>query len=183
MTIKRFDRKGQWGIDSEKRYFHCEFSNDDFQGIMALLYFDNVTEESIWEYPDKSVKVCAKGMKWLQFIPFNENYAVKAMISEKNVINLWYIDVIAGYGYTSDNVIYFDDLYVDIILHTDGEFITDDTDDELSEALNGHDITQELYNLAITTKQKLLNGLVRDTASLNTFCIKYLCEMENENRD
>lgn len=179
MTIKRLDRKGQWGIEAKKRYFHREFSNDDFTGVIALLYFDNVREARIWKYPDQMITVCDKGMKWLQFIPSNENYAVKAMISKDNVINLWYIDVIAGYGYTDDNVIYINDLYIDIILRPDGDYITDDTNDELNEALAENIITKEMHAMALNTKEKLLKGLVSDVGTLNRFCMKYLNKMEN----
>lgn len=178
MNIKRLDRKGNWGIDGAKRYFHREFSNGDFSGVMALLYFGGVNEPCIWQCLGESVKVCDKGMKWLQFIPLNENYAVNAMINEENKINLWYIDVIGGFGYTDDNVIYFTDLYVDIILHPKGKYITDDTNEELEEALAENEISRELYDLALNTKEKLLNGLLLDSYSLNKFCVKYLNEME-----
>lgn len=179
MNIKRFDRKGQWGIENAKRYFHRWFLNDDFSGVMALLYFDDVDEPCVWNWFGKPVRVCDKGVKWFQFIPLKENYAVQTVINEENEINLWYINVISGFGCTDDNVVCFTDLNIDIILHPNGNYIIDDACEELEEAFAENDISLELYDLALNTKAKLLNGLLSDTDSLTKFCIKYLNEMEN----
>lgn len=181
MITKRFDRKGQWGIDSAKRYFHREFVGSDFTGIMALLYFDDIKNPSQWEHTGKPVTVCDKGMKWLQFIPRDENYAVMTMIDKDNEISLWYINVIADYGFTNDNVIYIIDLHVDIILYPDGTYIADDANEELNEALEENEITYELYDLALKTKVKIINGLVLDPDALARFSMKYLQKMEKSN--
>jgi uncharacterized protein len=176
MKRKRLDRD-LWTSIISKRYVQRSLATDNYQGIVALLYLDKVDPPSIWDYASKPVVICETGMKWLQFIPAEENYVLTAMINQENTINTWYIDVIAGTGFSDDGVVYFDDLYLDLIVRPDGDNKVDDLD-ELEVALVSQDINQELYTLAHKTKEQLANGLLRDIPKLNDFCLRYLEEME-----
>ena len=59
----------------------------------------------------------------------------------------------------------FDDLYLDLVVYPDGTIKVDDMD-ELEEALLMKDITQEQYNLAISTSKRLRAGLL---SNVDTF--------------
>ncbi len=170
MQRKRLDRD-IWTRITSKRYIQKHKKCNDFEGIVSLLYIDEVSLPSRWEYPDEVITVCDKGMKWLQIMPESENYVITAMINDENIINLWYIDIIANQGYAEDDVAFFDDLYLDLIVRPNGDIKIDDMD-ELEEALIKKDITEELFYLALKTKEKLINVILNDLANLNNFCMK-----------
>ena len=104
-------------------------------------------------------------------LPCNEYYCITAMMSAKDEILLWYIDMIAEQGVDADGVPYFDDLYLDLVVYPDGTIVEDDRD-ELEEALSQRDITVEQYNLALATSERLKNGLLSDVNLLLDFTKK-----------
>lgn len=179
MKRKRLDRD-IWTSITSKRYIQRQVKNNDFEGLLSVLYIDDVSNASRWEYPDKVIPVCDKGMKWLQILPSNENYLITAIIDGENNINIWYIDMIAGQGLADDNVAFFDDLYLDLIVRPNGDIKIDDMD-ELEEALKQKDITEELFDLALKTKEKLQNGILTDIPELYDFCIRSMLEIESNN--
>lgn len=95
------------------------------------------------------------------------------MMNEKDEILLWYIDMIAGQGVDSDQIPYFDDCYLDLVVYPDGEIVEDDRD-ELENALQQKDITSQQYELALQTSEKLRNGLLSDVEEFKKFTYKCL---------
>lgn len=172
---KRLDRD-IWTSITCKRYIQKTIESDDYKGIIALLYIDDVSSASIWQYHDGPISVCDKGMKWLEFLPFKGNYVLTAMINSENKINLWYIDIICNYGFDEDGTAYFDDLFLDLILRPDGELKIDD-EDELEEAYHEMVISSEMYIMAYMVKDKLISELI-DVDKLTKFCLKYLHDLE-----
>ncbi|MEA4832948.1 hypothetical protein SDC9_143525 [bioreactor metagenome] len=179
MKRKRLDRD-IWTSITSKRYIQKQIKNSDFNGIVSLLYIDDVSTASRWKYPDKEITVCDKGMKWLQIMPFDEYYVITAMINDQSNINIWYIDMIANKGFSEDNVAFFDDLYLDLTVRPNGDIDIDDMD-ELEDALKQNDITDDLFNLALSTKEKLQKGILTDIPKFNDFCIKLMLDIENIN--
>lgn len=177
MKRKRLDRD-IWTTITEKRYIQRIGQIGDFNGVVGLLYLDKVPEPSIWSYSAELFEACATGMKWLQLIPDNEDYMITAMINSDDKINVWYIDMIYGYGLSDDGVIYYDDLYLDIGIRPDGDYVIDDMD-ELAEALDEGDITRQQYDTAINTKDKLMTGILTDLDKLYSDCMQILSAMEN----
>ena len=72
--------------------------------------------------------------------------------------------MIAEQGIDSDGVPYFLDLYLDLVVYPDGIIVVDDMD-ELKDALLKGDITQEQFDLAINTKDKLMTGILSNIDS------------------
>lgn len=79
--------------------------------------------------------------------------------------------MIAEQGIDSDGIPYFDDLYLDLVVYPDGTIKVDDMD-ELEEALSIKDITQEQFNLAISTSNKLKTGLLSNIDTFIEYTIK-----------
>lgn len=178
MKRKRLDRD-IWTSITSKKYIQRQVKNKEFDGILSLLYIDEVSNVSRWNFPDKEITVCDRGMIWLQILPADEYYLITAMIDDQNEINLWYIDMIAGQGLDEDSVAFYDDLYLDLIVRPNGDIKIDDRD-ELEEALKENDITEEQYRLALSTKEKLQNGLLTDIPKLTDFCLRSMREMEQK---
>lgn len=175
MKIKRFDRD-QWTVITEKRYIQKSIVSDIFNGTCALLYIDQVREPVQWDFPNESVSVCQKGMKWLQLIPEGESYAITAMLNANDDVNLWYVDVIDGIGEDNDGVYYFIDLYVDVIFRPDGTIKIDDID-ELENAVQMGDISTEQFEKALSVKDRILETLYSDIPQLINTCKYCLDQM------
>lgn len=76
-----------------------------------------------------------------------------------------------GVGICTDVVQYFYDLYLDLVVYPDGTIIEDDMD-ELQNALTNGDITQQQFDLAINTRDKLKNGLLSDNIAFKNYIQK-----------
>lgn len=172
MKRKRLDRD-IWTDILDKRYIQKDVNDNSYKGIVSILYIDKVKIPVAWEYPDTDITVCDDGMKWLQFIPSGKNFVITAMVNADNKINLWYIDMIAGYGMDDDGVAYFDDLYLDLVVRPNGDIKVDDMD-ELIEALEEKDIDKKLYNLALETKDYLISNVLCDINEFNKKCLQYI---------
>ena len=178
MKRKRFGAY-RWSSILRKRYKQQVFASDDFRGIVGLLYIDESTQDTFWELMGMPVEVCGKGMKWLQLMPEECNYVITAMISPENMINLFYIDMIGGGGLDEeDQIAYFDDLFLDLIIHPSGIFHVDDRN-ELEHAYAQGEITKELYESALNTCEMLQEKLSKKLEEFLEFCNRYLEEMES----
>lgn len=179
MKRKRFGAYLWYSILS-KRYKQMQLDIEQFQGVAGLLYIDETTDYTSWEIEGKSVQVSSKGMKWLQLMPEDRTYAVTAMITPENTINLFYIDMIAGGGLDpEDGIVYFDDLYLDLIVHPSGRFLVDDRD-ELDEAYHEGDITKQQYEQALITCEQLQRRLSRNLPEFMEFCLQCAARLERE---
>ena len=71
----------------------------------------------------------------------------------------------------TDAVQYFYDLYLDLVVYSDGTIIEDDMD-ELQNALANGDITQQQFDLALNIRDKLKNGLLSDNIAFKNYIQK-----------
>lgn len=161
----------EWKCIKSKKQSGKEVNTDFFEGYVGLIEIEDVSEKQIWRFNEQDIIVCDKGVKWLSILPKNDFYCITAMMNEKNEILLWYIDMIAGQGTDEDGVLFFDDLYLDLVVYPDGTIIVDDMD-ELEEALVMGDITQKQFELAISTSEKLKCGLLSDIKKFEEYTLK-----------
>lgn len=153
----------EWKCIENKQIQGRNVITDFFQGYIELIKIEQVTEPQIWRFNGEDIVVCDRGLKWLSILPEKEYYCITAMLNKRNEILLWYIDMIADKGIDIDGIPYFDDLYLDLVVYPDGSIVEDDRD-ELEEALLSKDITQEQFDLALETSQKLQKGLLSDVS-------------------
>lgn len=154
----------EWKYIISKDMHGKQIDSELLEGYIGLIDIKEVSKAQIWKFNGEDIVVCDKGRKWLSILPRNDWYCITAMMDEEEKILLWYIDMIAGQGVDIDGVPYFDDLYLDLVIYPDGTIIVDDMD-ELEEALSKKDITQDQFNLAIETSQRLQQGILRDISS------------------
>lgn len=148
-----------------------QVNTDFFNGYIGILEIKEVTEKQIWRFNDEDIIVCDKDLKWLAILPRNDFYCITAMMNSDGDILLWYIDMIDEQGIDADGIPYYDDLYLDLIVYPDGTIKEDDMD-ELEEALFQGDITEEQFNRAISTSNKLKNGLLSNIDDFVEFTLK-----------
>lgn len=161
----------EWKCIETKKLKGKRVNTDFFKGYIGILEIEKVTEKQIWRFNDEDIIVCDNGLKWLSILPQDDFYCITAMMNENNDILLWYIDMIAEQGIDEDSVPYFDDLYLDLVVYPTGMIKVDDMD-ELEEALARKEITEEQFNVAINTSNKLNNGLLSNIDTFVDFTMK-----------
>ncbi|MBQ5850226.1 MAG: DUF402 domain-containing protein [Lachnospiraceae bacterium] len=129
-------------------------NTEDIVGYVGILSINEVPEPQIWKYNGEDLFVCDNNYQWLTIMPKNDYYCLTVMMNENREMQVCYIDMIDEQGYDEEGVPYFYDLYLDFVVYPNGIVIEDDMD-ELQEALQKSDITQQQYEQALLTSEKL----------------------------
>lgn len=161
----------EWKCITSKDIFGKRINSELLNGYIGLIEIKKVSEAQIWKFNGEDIVVCDKGRKWLSILPQDDWYCITAMMDEDGNVLLWYIDMIANQGIDDDGVPYFDDLYLDLVVYPNGTIVVDDMD-ELEDALSQQDITQEQYDLAIETSNRLQRGILSDISSFMEYTRK-----------
>ena len=176
MKRKYADYPG-WERVLEKIYKNKHFNNDDFIGNVSLLTAVKVKEKLV--VGDDNIVILDDGFKWLEMYPENnKNIAMSVCINTKNEFMEWYFDIAKDSSLTEEGVPYIDDLYLDVILSPKGEIKMID-EDELKEALDNKEITEEDFELAYKVANKLIKKLDGKIDEVMKFTRKYLNFIEN----
>lgn len=167
----------QWDSVILDKQFKVKFiNNESFKGYVSEIKMLEVSKPQIWQFNGEDIVICKNDYKWLCILPDNENFCITAMLDDENCILAWYIDMIATQGVDEDNIPYFYDLYLDLIIYPNGMILEDDRD-ELEEVLRKHDITPQQFELANHTCETLKKGLLSEISTLIEYtvqCRKYL---------
>ena len=158
----------EWKCIISKNRTGKQVDMPQLKGYLGLLTINTVSEKQIWKYNKNDVVVCDNGYHWLTIMPSDDFYCLTVMMDDSYEMKVCYIDMIDTQGYDDDGVPYFYDLYLDLIVYPDGNIITDDMD-ELQEALKMGEITDVQYHQAITTSQKLQDGLLSDIGNFQNY--------------
>lgn len=167
-----------WQRVIKKRYHETYLDNEEYKGHIAILYIDKVKKPLIVTLENKQYCLADDGYKWVKFVPDNLKYAVIAMYDSNSTVVQWYFDIIHQSGIDEEGKLFFDDIYLDVVVFPQGGiFLLDE--DELEEALNEEIITKEQYDLAY----KSANTLMQEVKSGNNHIInnsdKYLEYIES----
>ena len=162
----------EWKCIKKKKQIIQLVSTDDFCGYIGVLEIEEVTEPQLWSFNGANQTVCDRGIKWITILPKDKYYCITAMLDTNEEVIVWYIDMIASQGVEND-IPYFYDLYLDLVVYPDGTVITDDMD-ELECALNNGDITEEQFQLAIDTKEELENTLLANISSFERYTKRFV---------
>lgn len=155
-----------------------EFVNSEMiNGYVSLLTINDVSTPQIWKFNGQDTVVCQKGYEWITILPSNEYYCIMSMLNDEKEILLWYIDMIYDQGVDKDGMPYFEDLYLDLVVYPNGEIIVDDMD-ELEDAWNKGNITEEQFELAIKTCENLKDGLLSNITLMKEFTYKCMSLMQ-----
>lgn len=168
----------EWKCIKEKHREGKIILNDDFEGYVGLLSIDKVQEMQCWNYNGEKIVVCDNGYKWLTVLPKNEFYCITIMMDSAYNVKVSYIDIIDSQGIDEDDVPFFYDIYLDLVVYPNGTIIVDDLD-ELELALAENDISIEQYKRTLDVADMLKNGLLRDKKEYETFVKNRLREVRN----
>ncbi|MDO4282234.1 MAG: YwbE family protein [Clostridia bacterium] len=147
MKIKGIARKDWYRIDkSYTKLAKTKFEDTEF--YVAGTYFEKVNQKKIIKVGNKDVCILDDRYIWITIIPLGKHYAITINIDEVGNIIQWYFDVTLQNYLDERGLPCFRDLYIDVTYDISGEINFLD-EDELSDALESGDITQDIYNFAI----------------------------------
>ncbi|MCI8384759.1 MAG: GNAT family N-acetyltransferase [Clostridia bacterium] len=116
--------------------------------------------------------------KWLEFYDYNSKVKLTAIYDENNEIIEWYFDIARKIG-KENSVPFEDDLYLDVVVTSNGDISLLD-EDELKEAFDRFEVNKEDYDMAYNEAEQLMNILKDNKEKLKNFTEKYLKEMLKE---
>ncbi|MGG1311045.1 DUF402 domain-containing protein [Cohnella laeviribosi] len=152
---RKFSDRANWRRILKKSYACFTLDEPSFRGFVTF-YKIHELRDPLWkEYNGRRMCLADKGYLWMQHFPRGEHYVVTTMFDDKGQVVQWYIDVCKTQGMTEQQVPWFDDLYLDIVVLPTGETLLLD-EDELEEALDDGLITERDSALAQRTADKVL---------------------------
>ena len=158
---RRYLHRNEWKRIIKRDYKEMKLENGDFYGYVSLLIMNEVATPLITKPLHKEFCIVDNQYSWLQQLPLNENFAITTMFDNNGDIIQWYIDITFNNG-VENGMPYMDDLYLDIIVLPTGEIIEKDKD-ELLDALQNQEITQQQYDFAYKIFHQLLEQIQNDT--------------------
>lgn len=144
-------------LDNIRKYLiKFDFSNDDYMVCTKKIIDgdDFVAKEGH--------KLISNGYYMVEIIPKDGNYVMRAYLDDKMTVQEYYFDVVSDKGIDSlTKVPYYDDLYLDVVISKTGLELYDQ--DELDEAHDKGDVSDELYKIANDTAKNLMEEIKNGT--------------------
>lgn len=100
------------------------------------------------------VVIADDGYGWLQLAPKDGHWWMTAMYTPEGTPVQYYFDITGGNVLTEGADAWFEDMYLDYVLHTDGTLVELDRD-ELDAALTAGAITAETFETVLQNGKKL----------------------------
>lgn len=149
---KRFANEVNKG---NNEYYQKRIDEEYFNGYACLTKVKEV--EKPWIINDEDFTGCIlnENYVWLEIYPDNEKYAITVMYDDKKNLIEWYFDMVKS-NEIENGIPYINDLYLDLVIRRNGNQIVLD-EDELEDALNRKDITQEDFDMAYKTMREIQN--------------------------
>lgn len=172
MGVGRLRRKYMDGSDS-KWIAECEAKiirlEGEFSGYLSAKTILKMKKAVRIILEEKEFVLLDEGYHVMNYLPDGKNWALSANYdTEWNLIE-WYFDMTKGNGVDEVGKPYFDDLYLDYVVTPDNASVVLD-EDELLEALQQREITQEDVDLAYRALEEVRAGIGSSAEGLTKFC-------------
>lgn len=164
MKIKGFPEKNWHRIDiAHNKLGKITYKEKDY--YIAGTYFEKINERKVVKILGEDICELDDGYLWVTIIPMEENYAMTIKFDNNSNLIHFYFDITKENFLDDKNAPYFKDLYLDVIFDNNGRIDLLDRD-ELDEALNDGDITDEEYNFAIKEAEYIKSILPENKENL-----------------
>lgn len=151
---------------TKKEFKTMRIDEDDFKGYVSQIHIIEANQ------PKKDeIERADSGFRWLQFHADDAEVAMTAFYDKNNNIVQWYFDVVNKMKF-ENGLPCFEDLYLDIVLSLDGKTELLD-EDELEDALNVGDITEEQFKKAYRVSEELIEKIEANQEKIKKFSDKY----------
>jgi predicted RNA-binding protein associated with RNAse of E/G family len=154
MKRKYADRRG-WRRIVASRVCEKSFLWPDFRGEAVLIRFDEIKAPMSVAYGGIRVKTVDRSYSWLQLFPqSSDGFVLTSMFDDRKYLVQCYFDIVERIGRDSRGTLWFDDLYLDLILFPDHHLFLVDQN-ELDEALEANIITASMHRKAWRSARRL----------------------------
>lgn len=167
MLIKDMKRT-DWSRVLRKDYVARDFRRNGHQGQMSLSILRELTTPLTVHYPFGDVLIADEGFGWLQIALKDQFFWITAMYDRQDQRIDLYFDITGGNRFDDPDNPWFADMYLDIVSIGDVLEILDR--DELDEALETGDITQEEYDHTVSVCWALYDYLTENQAYIAAWC-------------
>lgn len=164
------------------RSFEVTHKEDScFKGKVTAIHLKKVTEPLVVQYKEHKVCIADSGYTWFQHFPEGESYTITTVLDQNGEVVQFYIDMCMDHGINEEEIPWFVDLYLDIVILPDKElFLLDDN--ELMEAFKKGEITDKDMKLAHETAQKIISKHNNGEFEHLETCICHAAEWHREKR-
>lgn len=164
MIKRRYGERKDWKRVLQRRYAQTFLTTKDFKGYITLLHTLKVSNPLHTRNGEKDICIVDNGYMWLQQFPCDKNHCVTTMFDSSGNVVQWYIDICLHNG-AENNIPFWDDLFLDIVVLPTGELIIKD-EDELKDALLRGIIDKYQYKLALNEVGNLKSLIEKGNFSL-----------------
>jgi len=163
-------RRSDWHRILEREYKVSPCSFQKMEGVVSLLQIRKVTEPLLVPGENgEKVLIADVGYSWLQ-VAFKEQYFwATVMYDNKGRFMQGYFDITGGNSFEDMNNPTFRDMYLDLVLLEGSRILVLDRD-ELDEAFEQNEITEEQYQKTVTEGEKLYHFLQEHGERFLQFC-------------
>ena len=170
--------RSSWTRILDKEYVIMDITYNNSNGKIGLLYIKDVKEPLIKSYNNEKIVIVDKGYYWLQIGLKDKNYWITAIYDNNKNLIQYYIDITRN-NYINSNDPYFEDLFLDVVIFPNGNYITLDIN-ELNQALSEKIITEQEFNMALDTANDVTKSILSNITDFDKLCFKYLNYLVNK---
>ncbi|MCM1991347.1 DUF402 domain-containing protein [Oceanirhabdus seepicola] len=182
MIERMYADRPNWTRVLQKKFSTKYIKNIDFNGYVSMIYIEKVKQPLIKNMLGKDYCLVDDGYIWLELLPIYGNYHLTAMYNNNTQIVQWYFDITKQKGVSEDGIPFFDDLFLDVVVLPNSEILLLD-EDELKDALDKCEITEQEYNTAYQEAKQIIENIAIDINTLSDFTNKYLKVINSSNRE
>lgn len=153
---RKFINKSKWIRLKKFKERTLKINEDMFNGYIYCLYAQEVNKKFIASNGENDILILDNNYIWLQLVPMDKHYIFTIVFDENKNIVQWYINITNMNGIDLDGRIFYDDMYLSIIVNPDGK-ITLLNENEINLALNNNLITSEQYKLAYKEARDIMD--------------------------
>ena len=170
MNIKTI-RRDDWHRILEKEIIIQDFTWTGVPGKISLLKINKVSSPLSIDYGSEKVKIVDAGYSWIQIAPEGQFFWITSMFDEQDRLVEIYIDMTDG-NVTDTEDPYFADLYLDYVVHVQGNAVMELDRDELGEAYKNGSVTRLQYERTMAEGEKVLRYLNENRQELMDLLIR-----------
>ena len=147
-------------------YVQKRIDNTYMTGYACFIKMKNISKPLVVDNGVEKICIKDENYEWIEVYPDGANYALTIMFDDHQNLIEWYFDISKKIG-IENGIPYEDDLYLDMIITSQGRKLILD-EDELNDAFRRGEITKEDVALAYKTVEELDEKYVQHLEELST---------------
>ena len=144
---------------------------DFFNGYAGMLDVIKVTEPWTVKSACGNAVIADEGYKWLQMVPDHHKWWLTVMYDEKDELVQFYFDIIHSAYMSVHGEVRFRDMYLDIVMSSDGSWALLDRN-ELDSAYQSGKLYKDEYERALQTAEEIIADIDGNKERWHTLCRK-----------